>query len=149
MECGMIIGRTSLPVPQVFSYCSEASNPVGTEWLIMEHMSSTEMGDVWDQLRLPQKSVWRSISLIFTTNFPGSNHPAMVVYITASTRWMTELLAKHRRSPRWAPLSPESLRMTHNPDKSLQSSTGKPLHFVHCGLNCAVSDGSRRSASDL
>ena len=55
MRCGMIIGRTSLPVPQVFAYCSEASNPVGAECVIVEHMSGTEMGDVWDQLRLPQK----------------------------------------------------------------------------------------------
>jgi aminoglycoside phosphotransferase (APT) family kinase protein len=51
----MIVGRTSLPVSKVFAYCSEASNPVGAEWLIVEHMSGTEMGDAWDDLQLPQK----------------------------------------------------------------------------------------------
>ena len=48
-------GRTSLPVPIVYPYCSEASNPVGAEWVIMEYMPGVEVGDAWDDLQLPQK----------------------------------------------------------------------------------------------
>ncbi|KAG5651991.1 hypothetical protein H0H81_006673 [Sphagnurus paluster] len=47
--------HTPLPVPKVFAYCSEASNPVGTEWLLMEHMPGVELGGAWDDLQLPQK----------------------------------------------------------------------------------------------
>ena len=51
----MIVGHTSLPVPRVFAYCSEASNPVGAEWLIMEHVLGVELGDAWDDLQFPEK----------------------------------------------------------------------------------------------
>jgi hypothetical protein len=111
MGCG-IIGRTSLPVPQVFSYCSEASSPVGAEWLIMEHMSGTEMGDVCDQLRLPQKqrlaldiiNLYDQLSRFKAAGCGG-------IYQNFHSLEDCELLAKQRRSPRWAPLSPEYLRM--------------------------------------
>jgi hypothetical protein len=35
--------RTSLPVPKVFAYSSEA-NPVGVEWVLMEYMPGVELG---------------------------------------------------------------------------------------------------------
>ncbi|KAJ3993350.1 hypothetical protein F5050DRAFT_1847153 [Lentinula boryana] len=50
--------HTSLPVPTVFAYCSESSNPVGTEWLIMEYMSGVELDKAWDQLQYPQKQTF-------------------------------------------------------------------------------------------
>ncbi len=37
------IGKTTLPVPEIYAYCSDANNPVGVEWLLMEHMSGVEM----------------------------------------------------------------------------------------------------------
>ncbi|KAF9533746.1 hypothetical protein CPB83DRAFT_889557 [Crepidotus variabilis] len=35
---------TSLLVPTVNAYCSEANNPVGVEWLLKEHIPGVEMG---------------------------------------------------------------------------------------------------------
>ncbi|KAF5336200.1 hypothetical protein D9757_015443 [Collybiopsis confluens] len=47
--------HTGLPVPIVYVYCSQSSNPVGAEWLLMEHMPGVELGEVWDQFNYPQK----------------------------------------------------------------------------------------------
>ena len=115
-----VVGRTSLLVPKVFAYCSEASNPVGAEWLIMEHMPGAELGDAWDDLQLPQK---RRLALDFVDLYDqlfrlkadgcGGIYQSSLVYDY-------DLLAKpasdfsrinYPRSLRWAPLSVESLRM--------------------------------------
>ena len=116
----MIVGHTSLPVPRVFAYCSEASNPVGAEWLIMEHMSGTEMGDAWDDLQLSQK---RKLALdlidLYDQLFRLKANGCGGIY-QSSLVDDYDLLAKptsdlsriiYPRSPRWAPLSAESLRM--------------------------------------
>ncbi|KIM36094.1 hypothetical protein M413DRAFT_31995 [Hebeloma cylindrosporum] len=105
--------RTSLPVPQVFAYCSEANNPVGAEWLIMEHMSGVEMGVAWDDLQLPQKrrlaldliDLYDQFSLLKAEGCGG------IYQSVKSTSDSSRVNLKHPRSPRWAPLSPESLRM--------------------------------------
>ncbi|KAF5388927.1 hypothetical protein D9757_005133 [Collybiopsis confluens] len=47
--------NTTLPVPVAYLYCSVASNPVGAEWLIMEHMPGVELASAWDRLKYPQK----------------------------------------------------------------------------------------------
>jgi hypothetical protein len=107
----MIIGRTSIPVPTVFAYCSEAINPVGAEWVIMEHMPGVEMGDIWNQLQLPQK---RRLALDLVdlyaqlSRFKASGCGG--IYHTVNSVDDCDL-SKHLRSPRWVPLSPESLRM--------------------------------------
>ena len=72
----------------------------------------TEMGDVWDQLRLPQKrrlaldiiNLYDQISRLRAAGCGG-------IYHSFNSLDDCELLAKHRRSPRWAPVSPESLRV--------------------------------------
>jgi hypothetical protein len=116
----VIVGRTSLPVPEVFAYCSEASNPVGAEWLIMEHMSGTEMGEAWDELQLPQK---RRLALDLIDLYDqlfrlkaggcGSIYQSTLVddydLLAEPTSDLSRI--KHPRSVRWVPLSAESLRM--------------------------------------
>lgn len=96
----MIVGRTSLPVPQVFSYCSESTHPVGAEWLIMEYTSGAEMGDVWDHLQLPQKQrlaldlvdLYDQLSRLKADGC-GS------IYHNFNSVDDCELLGKHSRSP--------------------------------------------------
>ena len=116
------IGRTSLPVPTVYAYCSEANNPVGAEWLIMEYMPGVEMGDAWDNLQLPQK---RRLALdlidlydqLFRLKADGCGsiyHSINSVddYDLLSLKSISDLSeTKHPRLPRWVPLSPGSLRM--------------------------------------
>jgi hypothetical protein len=117
----MIAGRTSLPVPTVFAYCSEASNPVGAEWMIMEHVPGVEMGDAWDDLQFPQKrrlaldliDLYDQLFRLKADGCGGIYHSVNVVddcdLLTKSISDASEM--KHTRSPRWEPLSPESLRM--------------------------------------
>ena len=108
----MIIGRTSLPIPMVFAYCSEASNPVGAEWLIMEHMSGTEMGDAWDDLQLPQKrrltldliDIYDQLFRLKASGCGGIYHSSLVDDYDLLARPTSDLSRiMHPRSPRWAP----------------------------------------------
>ncbi|KAF8498287.1 kinase-like domain-containing protein [Gautieria morchelliformis] len=41
----LIRARTKIPVPQVYLYCNTAHNPVGAEWILMEYMPGTRLGD--------------------------------------------------------------------------------------------------------
>ncbi|KJA17531.1 hypothetical protein HYPSUDRAFT_206125 [Hypholoma sublateritium FD-334 SS-4] len=43
--------KTALPVPEIYSYCSDARNPVGVEWIIMEHMPGMMMDDALPTLQ--------------------------------------------------------------------------------------------------
>jgi hypothetical protein len=47
--------RTSLPVPKVFTYSSEA-NPVGVEWVLMECMPGVELREAWKELDYGKKA---------------------------------------------------------------------------------------------
>ncbi|KAJ3576832.1 hypothetical protein NP233_g175 [Leucocoprinus birnbaumii] len=108
--------RTSLPVPKVFAYCSEAANPVGAEWLIMEHMSGVEMSTAWSDPQMPQK---RKLALelinlydeLFRLRADGCGS---IYYRVTSVDDRDMLInskseTKHSRTRRWAPLSQESL----------------------------------------
>ncbi|KZP03498.1 hypothetical protein FIBSPDRAFT_844921, partial [Athelia psychrophila] len=113
--------RTSLSVPTVFSYCSEASNPVGSEWLIMEHMSGVEMGEAWDDLQLPQKrrlaldliDLYDQLFQLKADGCGGIYHSVRSVddYGLFATSISDLSKVKHPRSQRWRPLSPKSLRL--------------------------------------
>ncbi|KAJ3740905.1 hypothetical protein DFH05DRAFT_1404679 [Lentinula detonsa] len=107
--------HTSLPVPTVFAYCSDSSNAVGTEWLIiaeplvMEYMSGVELGDAWDQLQYPQKQTFaRNLIDVYDQLFRLKADGCGGIY--HSTRQMDNL-SFARRSPRWQSLSLESLRL--------------------------------------
>lgn len=105
-----IIGHTSLPVPTIFAYCSESSNPVGAEWIIMEYLPGVELGEAWDQLQYHQKEtlarnlvdVYDQLSRLKSDGCGGIYH---------STHPMDHFDLSSRKSPRWAPLSLESLRL--------------------------------------
>lgn len=52
-----IKARTVLktPVPQVYAWCSQATNPVQAEYIIMEKMAGVQLEDVWGSLDVDQK----------------------------------------------------------------------------------------------
>ncbi|KDR68404.1 hypothetical protein GALMADRAFT_257096, partial [Galerina marginata CBS 339.88] len=117
----MIVGRTSLPVPTVFAYCSEADNPVGVEWLIMEHMPGVEMANAWSDLKFPQKQKL-ALDLIdlYDQLFQLKADGCGGIYRSVNSVDDRDVLAKssskirHPRPPRWAPLSSKSLRLLRN-----------------------------------
>ncbi|KAF5311139.1 hypothetical protein D9619_008052 [Psilocybe cf. subviscida] len=100
--------HTTLPVPEVFSYCSEADNPVGAEWIIMEHVSGKEMSDVWDNLSLTQKQrlgrdivdLHAQLSKLKADGCGGIYHNVQSVDDFNLSR-----------TPRWRPLSQRSLKL--------------------------------------
>ncbi|KAG9122032.1 hypothetical protein FRC07_001757 [Ceratobasidium sp. 392] len=47
--------RTNIPVPQVHSWNSDAANPVGAEYMIMEKIHGVPASKVWDALDLHKK----------------------------------------------------------------------------------------------
>lgn len=54
-----IKARTVLgtPVPKVYAWCSQATNPVQAEYIIMEKISGVQLEDVWGSLDVDQKIV--------------------------------------------------------------------------------------------
>ncbi|KAJ3575684.1 hypothetical protein NP233_g939 [Leucocoprinus birnbaumii] len=111
--------RTSIPVPEVFAYCSESSNPVGTEWLIMEFVQGVEMKSGWSNLGLPQKrklaielvNMYDQLSRLKADCCGGIYHCFGSVddwAVTAASSSTSRM--KNLRTSRWEPLRPESLR---------------------------------------
>ena len=49
------IARTSIPVPQVYLYCSTPDNPVRAEWILMQYMPGGRPGDCIENLTDSQK----------------------------------------------------------------------------------------------
>jgi hypothetical protein len=66
-----------IPVPKVYSYSATPENVAGTEYLFMELVSGTNLGDVWHDL--PEKARIRAVknivemeSRLFSLSFPAS-----------------------------------------------------------------------------
>lgn len=47
--------HTSIPVPEVFAWSFDASNPVGAEYIIMEKAPGVQLFRVWDAMDVPEK----------------------------------------------------------------------------------------------
>lgn len=47
--------RTSIPVPRVHIFCSTQDNPVGAEWIVMDHLPGERLIDCWDDFTLEQR----------------------------------------------------------------------------------------------
>ncbi|RDL37365.1 uncharacterized protein BP5553_04798 [Venustampulla echinocandica] len=43
--------NTSFPVPEIFAWSSDASNPVGAEFIIMEKAPGVQLFEVWDAMK--------------------------------------------------------------------------------------------------
>ncbi|KAF5390227.1 hypothetical protein D9757_002887 [Collybiopsis confluens] len=101
--------RTSLPVPIVYAYCSESSNPVGAEWIIMEQMPGVQMGMAWDKLQLVQKqTLARNLVDVYDQLYRLKADGCGGIYYGVNPTMYD--LGPLSRSPRWAPLSSESFR---------------------------------------
>ena len=87
----------------------------------MEHMPGVEMGDAWSGLQLPQKrrlaldliDLYDQLSRLKASGCGGIYHSVNSVddynLLTKPSADLSGI--NHLRSPRWVPLSPESLRM--------------------------------------
>lgn len=97
-----------MPVPKVFAYASEANNPVGVEWILMEHVSGEEMGRAWPQLDYHQKEhLAQNLVDIYDQLFRLKGPGIGGIYHNVNSADDYNL----SRSPRWTPLSRESLNM--------------------------------------
>jgi len=47
---------TSVPVPRVIAYCSNAKNELGCEWILMERVPGVALGKVWGDIDFETKS---------------------------------------------------------------------------------------------
>lgn len=50
-----VSARTSIPVPKVHIFCSTQDNPVGAEWVVMDHLPGERLIDCWDGFTPEQK----------------------------------------------------------------------------------------------
>lgn len=64
--CDKVKDKTSVPVPQVLAWSSESeSGSVGTEYIIMEHVSGVALNDHWSQMtELQQIQLIKSIGIL-------------------------------------------------------------------------------------
>lgn len=44
-----------LPVPKVICWSAHANNPVESEYIIMEEANGTQLGELWDDMKLREK----------------------------------------------------------------------------------------------
>ncbi|KAH0837218.1 hypothetical protein FOPE_04644 [Fonsecaea pedrosoi] len=68
--------HTDIPVPYVYTWSVDASNPVGAEYIIMEKAAGVQLFKVWDQIEEPcklaiikQLAKWES--QLMSTKFPA------------------------------------------------------------------------------
>lgn len=66
-----------IPVPEVYSYSSSSENPAGTEYLFMELVQGTNLGDIWFDLSEKARiTVVRKLveieARLFSLSFPAS-----------------------------------------------------------------------------
>ncbi|KAL2824568.1 kinase-like domain-containing protein, partial [Aspergillus pseudoustus] len=47
--------KTSIPVPHVFAWSSDAANPVGAEYIIMEKMPGVPLNETWDAMSMEDR----------------------------------------------------------------------------------------------
>jgi aminoglycoside phosphotransferase (APT) family kinase protein len=51
-----------IPVPKVLAYCADATNPVGSEYILMEQAKGVQLSEIWDDMDIDdQAKVVRSI----------------------------------------------------------------------------------------
>lgn len=67
----------NIPVPKIYSYCATSENAAGTEYMSMELVRGTNLGDIW--FELPEKArinvVAKIVELesrLFSLTFPAS-----------------------------------------------------------------------------
>jgi Phosphotransferase enzyme family len=117
--------RTSLPVPKVFAYSSEV-NPVGVEWVLMEYMPGVELGKAWKTLDYDKKTQF-AVDLVDMYDQLSQLRACCCGAVYHSTRrsmddrFSPTSLSQNIRSPRWKPLSSDSLR-------SLRAHCNHPLY---------------------
>ena len=51
-----LTAQTSIPVPKIHLYCSDAKNPVGAKWILMDFIPGHVFYDCFDQLTYEQKT---------------------------------------------------------------------------------------------
>jgi hypothetical protein len=49
-HCYTVKRHTSIPIPEVFAWSSDTSNPVGAEYIIMENAPGIQLFKVWDTM---------------------------------------------------------------------------------------------------
>jgi hypothetical protein len=102
-------GRTSLPVPNVFAYSSEVS-PVGVEWILMKYMPGVELREAWKELEYVKKAQF-AVDLIDLyhqlSQLRADSCGAVYHRCTDILSSLTYII----RSPRWKPLSSNSLQL--------------------------------------
>jgi hypothetical protein len=66
-----------IPIPKILDWSSSASNPLGSEYIIMERVSGRELADTWDTMTFQERmAVVKKIvdieRLLFGIRFPAS-----------------------------------------------------------------------------
>lgn len=83
--------KTSIPIPKILDWKDDALNPIGSEYIIMEHASGIPLHQKWltmdvgDQIRCIE-AICRKLKEAVDLNFPtyGSLYLAGTPYLTAS-----------------------------------------------------------------
>lgn len=80
-----------IPVPEIYSYSATSENPAGTEYIFMELVRGTNLGDIW--FDLPEKPRINMVSRIaelearlFALSFPASGSLYYTRDLDAATR---------------------------------------------------------------
>lgn len=51
----LVQAKTSIPIPKVLTWCDDRSNPVGCEYIIMEHVDGVQLHERWPTMNSLQR----------------------------------------------------------------------------------------------
>ena len=68
--------KTSIPIPDILDWSDDASNAIGSEYIIMDHAKGVQLHDKWPVMAGDQQircieSIYRKVRQVVDMNFPG------------------------------------------------------------------------------
>ena len=105
--------HTKIPIPALLDWSDDPTNPIGSAYIIMEHVGGVTLQEVWDGLPLDKKvktigAICSSIAPISKLNFPayGSLYFIDMAFIDVDSKQKLEndstfCVGPHCRSTFW------------------------------------------------
>ncbi len=72
----IVQAKTSIPIPRILDWCDDASNSIGTEYIIMEYADGVQLQQMWPNMAGDQKircikAIYQKIKEIANVEFPA------------------------------------------------------------------------------
>lgn len=125
----VVQAKTSIPIPKILDWCDDASNSIGTEYIIMKHADGVQLHQMWPKMAGEQKimcikGIYQKMKEIANVEFPAYGslyHNNMGLSFTAKVPLDEEFcIGPHCGGMYWdcnptEPRYPQNTRPNHGP----------------------------------